>query len=866
MTDEIQFHLDMLVEELVAGGMSPDEARAAARRQFGDVDRVRERCTEIDTIREDEMRRVEVLATIRQDLAFAARTLRKAPTFTLVALLTLALGIGASTAIYSVVQAVLLRPLPFQEPERLVQLWLSNPGQQVERSDISLPDFHIWRDETQAFSSLAAYRHSESGLALTGMGDPERLSTAYVTGDFFRTLGVSAARGRVLLPEEDSIGRNRVALLSHAAWMRLFGGDPAAVGRTLTLDGEPFAIVGIAPREFRYPAENVDLWVPRSVIPESGIPSHRWNRVYAVIGRLAPGATMAQAQAEIRTFAQRIADEFPDANAGYTTVLTRPIREAIVGDVRPALLVLLAAVGLVLLVSCVNVANLLLARGTTRARELAIRTALGAGRGRIVRQLLTESLVLAVLGGALGVALAAWGARALVALSAEYLPRAADVRLDAGVLLFALALSVLTGVAFGLVPALRTTSTDPQADLREGNRGSTEGGGGQRLRLGLVAAEVALAVLLVIGAGLALRSFARLTNVHPGFEPEHTLVARFILQAEQFDGSEEQLAAYDRMLERVRALPGVTAAGMTKNAPMRGTGEQRTFTIPGRPLPRQGEEPTAMAHPVTPDYFRAMGIPLLEGEDMRIVPADTSALIVIVNEALARQHWPGESAVGKAIRIGDYDWRVIGVVGDVRGAALDEPPEPVLYVPRVVMPRSVAALAVRTAGDPAALAPAVARAIREVVPDQPITEITPMSEIVADTVAAPRVLAVLLALFGLLALVLAVIGLYGVVSYVVSQRTQEIGIRMALGAEPRSVVRMMVRRGLAPIGIGLVAGIALALAATRLLRGLLYEVSPTDPATFAAVSAVLLLAATLAAWLPSRRAARIAPATALRGE
>jgi predicted permease len=611
--DEIQFHLDMLVEELVASGMTPEEARAAARRQFGDVERVRDRCQEISTRREDEMRRVEVLATIRQDLAFAARTLRKAPTFTLVALLTLALGIGASTAIYSVVQAVLLRPLPFREPDRLVRVWLANPGQQVERSDISKPDFDIWRDETKAFSSMAAYYHSASGLALTGMGEPERLSTAYVTGEFFRTLGVSAARGRVLLPEEDSIGRNRVALLSHGAWMRLFGGDPAAVGRTLTLDAEPFTIVGVARPDFRFPAEDVDLWVPRSVIPESGIPSHRWNRVYAVVGRLAPGATTAQAEAEIRTFALRIADEFPDANAGYTTVLSRPIREVIVGDVRPALLVLLAAVGLVLLVSCVNVANLQLARGTTRARELAIRTALGAGRGRIVRQLLTESLVLAAVGGALGVALAAWGARALVALSAEYLPRAADVRVDAGVLLFALALSVLTGLAFGLVPALRTTSADPQADLREGNRGSTAGAGGQRLRLGLVAAEVALAMLLVVGAGLALRSFARLTNVDPGFDAERTLVARFSLPSERFDSREARLAAYDVILERIRSLPGVAAAGMTKNAPMRGTGEQWTFTIPGRPLPRQGEEPVAMAHPVSPDYFRAMGIPLRKG-------------------------------------------------------------------------------------------------------------------------------------------------------------------------------------------------------------------------------------------------------------
>jgi predicted permease len=373
-------------------------------------------------------------------------------------------------------------------------------------------------------------------------------------------------------------------------------------------------------------------------------------------------------------------------------------------------------------------------------------------------------------------------------------------------------------------------------------------------------------VLLVIGAGLALRSFARLTNVHPGFEPERTLVARFNLPSERFDTREARLAGYDRMLERIRALPGVTAAGMTKNAPMRGTGEPWTFTIPGRPVPRQGEEPTAMAHPVSPDYFKAMGIPLREGEDMRVVAADSSALVVIVNEELARQHWPGESALGKSIRVFDNEWRVIGVVGDVRGAALDQPPEPALYVSRVVMNRSVAALAVRTTGDPAALAPAVARAIREVVPDLPITEITPMSEIVADSVAAPRVLAVLLGLFGVLALVLAVIGLYGVVAYVVSQRTQEIGIRMALGAAPGSVVGMMVRRGLAPIGIGLVAGIALALAATRLLRGLLFEVSPTDPGTFAVVALVLLIAATLAAWLPSRRAARVAPAVALRGE
>jgi predicted permease len=871
--EELRFHLDMLVAEGRAAGRDTAEARREAAHRFGDVQRVRERCHDISSSHEHAMRRSELFATIRQDLTYALRSLRATPGFTLVVLLTLALGIGATTAIFSVVRGVLLRPLPFPQAEQVVRLWPANPATGLNDETVSVTELEDWERELRSFQAVGAFRTFGGGTVLGDRADPVYTQTAYVSRGFFPAIGTRALLGRTLLPEEHVPGPSRV-VVSHGFWQRYLGGDPAAVGGTVRLNGRPYTVVGVMPPNFDFPSADVEVWMPSSVMTPDDVGSGRQARWLYMVGRLRPGVTPEQGRAEVATLMRRLAERYPDSNAGLTGAAMQGIEESIVGRVRAGLLVLLGAVGLVLLIACVNVANLLLVRASGRARELALRAALGAGRGRIVRLMLTESLLLAVVGGALGVLLAWWGVRALVALSGEFLPRAADVRLDAGVLLFALGVSALTGLIFGAWPALRAASPDLTNSLKESARGSTGGATANRARGALVAAEVALAVVLVAGAGLMLRSFERLTNVDTGFRPEGALLANFSVEfdddtVDQEAGMRSLLEARRRVVERVQQVPGVVAAGAAKFAPLTdGDGEPRTFTVPGQPPPRAGEAPRLRMQPVSPGYLRALGIPLLQGEDVDVAAgADTTVrLPAVISRNMAERFWPGRSPVGELFMIGETPVRVVGVAGDVRQVRLDSVAGYTAYVPETVMPRSHMSLVVRTSGDPARFVEPVRAAIREVAPNQAFEEVVPMRAKLSEAASTPRFFTVLVSLFGALALALAAIGLYGVVSYVVSQRQREIGVRVALGAAPGGVVALMLRRGMLPVAAGLAAGIVIALAATRLLGSLLYDVSATDPLTFVAVAVLLGGVGLLASYLPSRRAARVDPTVTLRME
>jgi predicted permease len=867
--DEIAFHVDMLAEQLAAEGHPPEAARREALRRFGNLDGVRRRCYEISLSHATAMRRHELLSTVWQDVVYAARGMRRARGFSVVVLLTLALGIGATTAMFSVVRGVLLRPLPFPDAERVVRLWPGNPKAVAERRIVSATELEDWERELRSFEAVGAFGAVPMGHVYgEGGAEPAYARASYVSRGFFPALGTPARLGRTLRAEEHVDGANRVIVVSDAFWRAQLGADPNVVGRTVGLDGKPFTVVGVMGPDFAFPDPGIAVWIPSSVMdPDDAVWRGREMRWLNVVGRLRPGVTPEQGRAEVAALLQRLATRYPQTNAGWTTAVVEDVRDSIVGKVRPGLLVLLGAVGLVLLVVCANVANLLLVRATGRGRELALRAALGAGRGRIVRLMLTESLLLALVGGALGVLLAWWGVRALVALSGEFLPRAADVRLDLGVLGFAVGVTLLTGLVSGLWPALRASSTRLASALRDGARGSSGGAASHRARAALVGAEVALAVVLVTGAGLMLRSFQRLTSVDPGFRPEGALLARFHLEANgppPWPFPEERR----RVIERVRQIPGVTAAGATTFAPLTdGQGEPRPFTVPGWPAPAPGEEPLVRMQPVSAGYLKALGVPLLAGEDVDAVAGDSTAgPTAIISKRMADRFWPGRNPVGESFLIGPRAWRVIGVAGDVRSTRLDSIAGYTAYVPERMIPRVHVSLVVRTDGDPARLAGPVRAAIREVLPSRPILQIVPMQDKVAAAAATPRFFTTLVSVFGALALTLAAVGLYGIVAYVVRQREREIGVRVALGATPARVVGLMLRRGMAPVLAGLAVGIPLALLATRLLRSLLYEVSASDPVTFVGVAALLAAVALVASWLPSRRAARVDPMVTLRAD
>jgi predicted permease len=797
------------------------------------------------------------------DLRYALRALARSPGFTLAVVLTLALGIGANSAIFSVVYGVLLRPLPYAAPERLVNLYGRYP--QFGRTSTSLPDFQDWRAGTHSFEQLAG-RHS-GAFVLTGEGEPERVIADRVTSNFFATLGVKPLLGRAFLPAEDKMGSDRqVVVLSHGYWQRRFGGDARIVGRQIQLNGKPWTVVGVAPPELRF-GRAVDVWAPTVV----DTTLNRRSEYLDVIGRLKPGVTIAQANADVAAVVRQLAQQYPATNATITSEVIE-LEKDLVQNVREALYAFMGAVLLVLLIACANVANLLLARAAVREREVAVRVALGAGRGRLVRQLLTESMVLALLGGVAGIALATWGVAAIGAASTELLPRQNEIGMNATVVAFSLALSVMTGLVFGLAPALRLSRGPLHTTLREGARGAT-GGSLARFRGTLVLGEVALALVLLVGAGLLIRSFEKLTRVDLGFEPSNVLTYNLTFPSAKFPDRTLLPPEYRSLMERARSLPGVRSAAISAGLPMGGA-DYLSYTIEGiGPRDTRPDSPPEDVQPfgVSPDYFAALKIPLRRGRLFTSADAEKAPRVALVNEEMARFAFGGTDPVGHRITFGNPSdtagWMtIVGVVGNVAQEGVTAKPYQQLYRPIEQAPSRSVYVALRTDRDPVALAASARAAVRDVDRDLVVNEVQPLDARVAQSIARPRFSVWLLTGFSALALILAAVGIYGVMAYTVAQRTRELGVRMALGADPGNVKRLVVRQGMRPALLGVGVGLLAALAASRLIASLLYGVSVVDPVTFVLVPLFLSGVALLATYLPARRATRVPPTVALQAE
>jgi predicted permease len=816
------------------------------------------------------------MTTFIQDLRYGLRMLAKSPGFAAVAVLTLALGIGANTALFSVVNGVLLNPFPYPQPDRLVALYSRTP--ESLWWSIPYPNFLDWVRENHSFSALAGYR--ADGFDLTGVGEPERLPAEMVSGSFFSLLGVRPAIGRTFLPEEDQVGAAPVALISDGLWKRKFGAAPDAVGRTLTLNGVPYTIVGVLPADFRYSGNNFqlsDVYVPIGQWNHPAFRDRRTGMGMDAVGRLKPGVTFEQAKADMDALGQHLAEEYPEANKG-TGITLVPLKRNVVGDIQPFLLLLLAAVGFVLLIACVNVANLLLARSTARIHEFAIRTALGANRARVLRQLLTESILLALAGGSVGLLLASWGTQAALRVLPEALPRAEQVHLDGHVLLFTLAASLLAGILFGLAPGLKTSQADLHESLKEGGRGSS--GTRHSAQRVFVAAEMALAVVLLAGAGLMIRSLAKLWSVDPGFDPHHVVTFRVSLPRAAGSNPDAARAAWRQLQYQVRAVPGVQSASLTISAlPMAGDSEFR-FWLEDQPKPSsQGEMKQATFYTVQPDYLQAMGIPLLRGRFLSSDDKEHSPLVTVIDERFAELYFGNQDPIGKHINFDMMNAaaEIVGVVGHVKQWGLDADATSsiqaqcyfqVMQIPDQFVPLLIGytGVVVRTAGSPLAQVGSIRHALNLINSQQVMYNIRTMDGIVADSLAARRFSMVLLGIFAALAVVMSCVGIYGVVSYLSSQRTHEIGVRMALGAERRDVLRMVLGEGAKMALVGVAIGLVVAFGLTRLMANLLYGVSAHDPLTFAGVAGLLILVALAACYVPARRATKVDPMEALRYE
>lgn len=795
------------------------------------------------------------------DLRFAFRQLVKNPGFAAVAILTLALGIGSCTAIFSVVDGVLLRPLDYPQPDRILVIKETNLPQFPEFA-VSPPNYLDWVKQTKSYSYLAAYGGMQ--VNFTGNGEPQRLVGVKATAHYFDVYGVKPVLGRFFAPEEDAVGKNHVVVLSHPFWQRVFGGARDVVGRVIQLNGESYNVIGVAPPDFGQ-ASKVDTWVPMGFKPDETANDARGAHYLGAIGRLRPGVSVAQARAELELLAAQLARQYPDSDKGWGVTMT-PMRDYAVRDVRTVLYTLLGAVGCVLLIACANIANLLLARATARHREISIRTALGASRFRLVRQLLTESVLLALAGGVAGLLLARWGLDLLLALAPTTLPRTSDIRLDGVVLFFALALSVLTGVIFGIAPALLAAHTDVSEGLKQGARGSTDARG--RLRGTLVVIEVAFALVLLGGAGLLARSFMQLTHVDPGFVPEHATVLRLALPEKKYEKPEQQNAFSDALLARLRVLPGVQAVGLTHALPLIGDWVLG-FKIEGRPEVAPSDMPSTNYYAVSPDYFRAMGIRLIRGR--LFTPQDDARAprVALINETLARQFFPNEDPIGKRILVtqGPDAWRqIVGIVGDTKQYGVDKATTSQTYEPFAQNPFDSLNIVLRTTGSSTALAGMLRPAVYAVDKDQPVGVIRPLEDILGDTIAKQRFAMLLLVVFSLVALVIAAVGIYGVMAYSVVQRTGEFGIRMALGAQRSDVLRLVLSHAGKLVGVGLLLGLGATIATSRVMGSMLFQTNSRDPLTFALTTLLLAAVALAACLLPARRATRVNPIEALRNE
>ena len=861
MDEELRFHLRMRAEENLRRGMTPAEAHRAALSSFGNWARVKEACRDV--------KGGGLMETLLQDVQFGIRMLRKNPGFTLVAIVALALGIGANTAIFSVVNAVLLRALPYKHANRLVVLWEHKRTSKRERNVVAPANFLDWQEQAQSFDGMAAF--VDARFNLTGTGAPVEVPAQVATGNLFDLLGAHAALGRTFTPADAEPGHDDVVVLSHDLWQRQFGSDSGIVGKTLTLNGRPVTVLGVMPASFKWfikenslTGKPAELWAPNKWTNRQ-----RMGRFMSVVARLKPGVTDAQAQAEMTTIASRLEQQYTDFNTGWE-VRVVPVRTQLAGELRRPLLVLLGAVAFVLLIACANVANLMMARAAARHKELAIRTALGAGRGRMVRQLLTESVLLALAGGVVGLLLAVWGVEVLVALSPANLISKTDVGLSLPVLGFTFVVSLITGVGFGLLPALEAARSDPQEALKETERNNTGSPRSRRLRGAFVVAEVALALVLLVGAGLMMKSFLRLQAVNPGFDPNNLLTMRVLLPRAKYPDDAKRVAFFRAAVERMEALPGVQAAAVVTELPFAGLGSATGFTIEGRPEPPAGNEQVTDVRASDENYFRTMNIPIISGRTFTSQEATEDRHVVVINEALARKYFPNANPIGQRLVIDmnetNAPTEVIGVVGDAKYATLESEPRAMVYWPHPQLANSAMTLVMRTTNDPLSLAPAAQQAIQTLDKDQPVSDVRTMAGWIDESVARTRFGTLLLNLFAGVALLLVTVGIYGVIAYSVTQRTHEIGIRMALGARPLDILRLVVGQGLLLTFVGVVLGLGAAFALTRLLASLLYEVSATDPFVFAGLAVLLAVVAFVASYIPARSATKVDPLTALRYE
>jgi predicted permease len=869
---ELDFHIEMRTRELIAAGMDPARARADAVARFGDLGQVQHTLQRIGRRRDRRERRTEWLAEARQDVVYALRQLRRTPAFALLAILTLGIGIGATTSIFSAVYTVVLRALPYRAPERIVNVRPQFDGND-ETASASI--FFAWRSGSRSFERLAAASYANFTLIERDRA-PVRVGGARVTSAFFPLFGMPPMLGRVFTDDEEEPGRDQVAVLSHELWTDRFGADSSVVGRVVQIDSRPVTIVGVMPPAFTLSTTSEDLWVPLALTPEQR--TDHQKGYLDVFGRLRDGVTIAQATGEARQIVTREGERRSRPNAKRSARL-EPLYDSVVGGLRERLFILLGAVGLVLLIACGNVANLLLARGAARSREIAVRAAIGAGRGRIVRQLLTESGVLALLGGLVGVVLAIWGMKLIVVMSPRELPRLHELGLDWTTVAVALALSAVSAVIFGLVPALRLARTDLHATMKEGGRSLATSGARDRLRRALVVAEVALSLVLLIGAGLLIRSGIRLQRVDQGYDPERLFTAALMLPATDYPSPELAITTFLRIRDALRTTVGVDSSALVFTVPLTGMNAQAGITPEGKNTEDPSNQAPVGLHLSTPGIFSTMRIPMRSGRDFTDRDVHGSPRVAIINEVAAAALWPNTDALGKRLNLlrdstgAPIWWEIVGVVGGVRERGVRDAPRPELYLPLAQTPpiildalQRTMYIVVRTRGQPLAARGAIERVVARVDATLPLFSVNSMDERLSESRAGTRFNTVLLSVMGAIGLALAAVGIFGVISYFVSQRSQEIGVRMALGATPRRVLMLVVGQGIRPVLAGVIIGLLGAAAATRVLDRLLFDISATDPLTLSAMALGVTLIAVIAALLPARRATRIDPLVALREE
>ncbi len=865
LDSELRFHIEQRASELVEAGIAPDQALRRARLEFGGIEGVKEACRE--------SRRVHLIETLLQDLRYGLRMMLRSPGFTVVAVLTLALGIGANTAIFSVVNAVLLRPLPFADSARLAQIWhvppaKSFPGMKIFA--VSAANFLDWRAQSRSFEDMAIY--TGSSFIHTGNGDPESLMSIPVSPNFFSILGSQPLLGRTFAPDEDQPGRNQVVILTYSFWQSRFGADRNVVGQTLTLNGETYRVIGVMGPAMRYPNVGEKMWTPLAWTDKERVV--RGEHHYGVIARIKKDVPLERAQGEMDAISLRLAQQYPEDDAGWGATV-HLLREDLVGDVRPSLLILLGAVAFVLLIACANVANLILARSLSRRKEVAVRSALGATSRRVLQQILIETAMLALAGGLAGLGIAFLSTNLIVHFLAQKMPRAPEIGLDARVLAFTFVVSLFTGVLAGLIPAWRLAKTDLNAALQQASDRAGSDPGGNRARNLLAAAEIALALVLLVGAGLMIRSLSFLRHVDPGFDVHQLTAMDLDVAQTRFPQPQQQVAFFNRVLERVRSLPGVESAAVIDSLPMSG-GSHQPIAIEGRPAAAMSEQPEVDVRSISTGYLRAMHIPLLRGRDFAESDNADAPGVVLISQGMAARFWPNENPIGKRLVLSFFPGKsreIVGVVGDVKQTGLsDSAVDTTLYTPlnQLSVPllggwRSFGMTLVARTATPGAIS-TLTRAVHEVDANQPVDNATPLEQFVGETLSQQRFNMLMLAVFAGMALFLATIGTYSVLSYAVRRRVREIGIRMALGAQPADILRLVIGQGVKLAAAGVAAGLCIALGLTRLLADLLFYVKPTDPLTFVSVALLLCIAALLACYVPARRATRVDPNMALRHE